>query len=138
MRKKLMEALKRVFRPEFINRVDSVIVFRSLNLDDIKQIVELELKKVAQRLEEHDVALVSSPAALEELAKRGFDPDMGARPLRRIIQQKVEDTLSDAMLAGTYEDGDTIMVDLNEDEEIILRRATEEEVSPPAEPIAAN
>ena len=115
-----------------------MIVFRSLNLDDIKQIVELELKKVAQRLEEHEVALVSTPASLEELAKRGFDPDMGARPLRRIIQQKVEDTLSDAMLAGEYEDGDTIMVDLNDDDEIILRRATEEEASPPAEPIAAN
>jgi ATP-dependent Clp protease ATP-binding subunit ClpC len=138
MRKKLMEALKRVFRPEFINRVDSVIVFRSLNMDDIKQIVDLELKKVAQRLEEHDVALVATPPALEELAKRGFDPDMGARPLRRIIQQKVEDTLSDAMLAGEYEDGDTIMVDLDDDEEIVLRRATEEETSPPAEPVAAN
>jgi len=138
MRKKLMEALKRIFRPEFINRVDSVIVFRSLNMDDIKQIVDLELKKVALRLEEHDVALVATPAALEELAKRGFDPDMGARPLRRIIQQKVEDTLSDAMLAGDYEDGDTIMVDLDDDDEIVLRRATEEEAPPPAEPIAAN
>jgi ATP-dependent Clp protease ATP-binding subunit ClpC len=137
MRKKLMEALKRVFRPEFMNRVDSVIVFRSLNMEDIKQIVNLELKKVAQRLEEHDVTLVATPAALEKLAKQGFDPDMGARPLRRIIQQKIEDALSDGMLAGDYEDGDTIIVD-TQGEEIILHRAVEEEAPPPPEPVAAN
>jgi ATP-dependent Clp protease ATP-binding subunit ClpC len=137
MRKKLMEALKRVFRPEFINRVDSVIVFRSLNMDDIKQIVNLELKKVAQRLEEHEVTLVATPAAVEELGKQGFDPDMGARPLRRIIQQKIEDALSDAMLAGEYEDGDTIVVDVD-GEEIKLRRATEDEIAPPAEPVVAS
>jgi ATP-dependent Clp protease ATP-binding subunit ClpC len=137
MRKKLMEALKRVFRPEFINRVDSVIVFRSLNMDDIKQIVNLELKKVAQRLEEHEVTLVATPAAVEELGKQGFDPEMGARPLRRIIQQKIEDALSDAMLAGEYEDGDTIVVDVD-GEEIKLRRATEDEIAPPAEPVVAS
>jgi ATP-dependent Clp protease ATP-binding subunit ClpC len=121
MRKKLLEALKRIFRPEFINRVDSVIVFRALNMEDIKQIVELELKKVSDRLMEHEINLTATPEALNLLAEQGYDPDMGARPLRRIIQLKVEDTLSDALLAGEYEDGDAIVVDV-EDGEIKLHR----------------
>jgi ATP-dependent Clp protease ATP-binding subunit ClpC len=142
MRKKLMESLRRVFRPEFINRLDSVIVFRSLNKDDIKQIVELELNKVSERLEEHSIILKATPEALEKLADLGYDPEMGARPLRRAIQQKVEDPLSDALLAGTFEDGDTILVDVSgegEDQDIALRRSEGELASPPQpeEPVAA-
>jgi len=136
MRKKLMDSLKRVFRPEFINRLDSVIVFRSLSRDDIKQIVELEIQKVAKRLEEHEIVLDATPAALEALAKLGYDPEMGARPLRRVIQQKVEDALSDELLSGEFEDGDTILVDAEEDE-IKLKRAEPESSSPPSEPVAA-
>jgi len=128
MRKKLMDALKRVFRPEFVNRLDSVIVFRSLNRDDIKQIVELELAKVAQRLEEQSIELTASPEALEQLAEEGYDPDMGARPLRRVIQQKVEDRLSDALLAGEFEEGDVIKV-VVEKGEIRLKLASSEEES---------
>ncbi len=111
MRKKLTESLKKVFRPEFINRLDSVIVFRSLNKDDIRQIVNLELNKVTERLAEHEVTLTATDAALDLLAEQGYDPEMGARPLRRVIQQKVEDPLSDALLAGTFHEGDTILVD---------------------------
>jgi ATP-dependent Clp protease ATP-binding subunit ClpC len=127
MRKKLMESLKRVFRPEFINRVDAVIVFRALAKESIKQIVELELTKVAERLEEHTIVLKPTPAALELLANMGYDPDMGARPLKRVIQQKVEDALSDAMLAGEFEDGDTILIDVA-DEDIKLSRADDKPV----------
>lgn len=127
MRKKLMDSLKRVFRPEFINRVDSVIVFRALNKEDIKQIVELELNKVATRLEEHEIVLTASPEALGLLADLGYDPEMGARPLKRVIQQKVEDTLSDALLAGEFSDGETIVVDVK-DEKIVLRRKEDEPV----------
>ncbi len=129
MRKKLLESLKRVFRPEFINRLDSVIVFRSLNKEDIKKIVLLELDKVAARLEEHEVVLVPTQAALDKLAELGFDPDMGARPLRRIIQQKIEDPLSDRMLSGEFEDGDTIAIDLLEDE-VVLQRGEGKEAQP--------
>jgi len=124
MRKKLLEALKRVFRPEFINRLDAVIVFRSLNKDDIKKIVQLELDKVSYRLREHDISLSATPAAIELLADLGYDPEMGARPLRRIIQQKVEDPLSDALLAGEFDDGDAILIDVVEGE-IKLRRNEE-------------
>jgi ATP-dependent Clp protease ATP-binding subunit ClpC len=121
MRKKLMDSLKRVFRPEFINRVDAVIVFRALNKEDIKQIVQLELNKVGQRLEEHDIIINPTPAALELLAELGYDAEMGARPLKRVIQQKVEDALSDALLAGEFEDGDTIIVDVVEQDIKLLR-----------------
>ncbi len=135
MRKKLMDSLRRVFRPEFINRLDSVIVFRSLNKVDIQQIVQLELNKVAHRLEEHSIVLKATPGALEKLADLGYDPDMGARPLRRVIQQKVEDPLSDALLAGEFEDQDTILVDVVDDE-VLLRRG-EQEKEPPTEALAA-
>ncbi len=125
MRKKLTESLKRIFRPEFINRLDSVIVFRSLNKDDIRQIVSLELGKVTERLAEHAVTLIATEAALDLLAEAGYDPEMGARPLRRVIQQKVEDPLSDALLAGQFHGGDTILVDVAEGE-VVLKRAEEE------------
>ena len=131
MRKKLTESLRRVFRPEFINRVDSVIVFRSLNKEDIEKIVELELNKVAQRLEEHSIILRASPEALAKLSELGYDPEFGARPLRRVIQQKVEDPLSDSLLSGEFEDGDTILVELEEDE-VVLRREQPEIASPPS------
>jgi len=121
MRKKLMESLRRVFRPEFINRLDSMIVFRSLSRQHIEKIVELELAKVAERLVDHEIHLTASPEALARLAELGYDPDMGARPLKRIIQQKVEDAVSDALLSGQFNQGDTIIVDLSEGE-IVLRR----------------
>ena len=132
----LTESLRRVFRPEFINRLDSVIVFRSLNKDDIKQIVELELNKVAKRLVEHDLSMLPTPPALEMLAELGYDPEMGARPLRRVIQQKVEDRLSDALLSGEFKDGDAILVDVVEGE-IKLERTEKKEESPPEEAVAA-
>jgi ATP-dependent Clp protease ATP-binding subunit ClpC len=112
MQKKLMEALKRTFRPEFINRLDSVIVFRSLNKEDIRKIVQLEINKVNLRLEENNIHLRASDAALEFLAEEGYNPEMGARPLRRVVQQKVEDRLSDALLAKEYEEGQNILIDL--------------------------
>jgi ATP-dependent Clp protease ATP-binding subunit ClpC len=136
MRKKLTESLKRVFRPEFINRVDSIIVFRSLSREDITKVVELELDKVAHRLEEHAIVLKATPAALEKLADLGFDPDMGARPLRRVIQQKVEDPLSDSLLAGEFNDNDVIMVDMVDDE-IVLHRSTAETQDQPPEAVIA-
>jgi ATP-dependent Clp protease ATP-binding subunit ClpC len=122
MRKKLLDSLKRVFRPEFINRLDGVMVFRALNKEHIQTIVKLELDKVSLRVKEHEIVLHASPAALQKLGDLGYDPDMGARPLRRVIQQYVEDPLSDALLSGDFEDGNTILVDLAEGEEIILKK----------------
>ena len=137
MRKKLLDALRRVFRPEFINRLDGVIVFHALSRDHIKQIVDLELLKVAKRLVEHDIELSATPEAVDLLAVMGYDPDMGARPLKRVIQQKVEDIFSDALLSGQFEDHDTVIVDAR-DGDIYLRRAEEgEQSSHPTEVVAA-
>jgi ATP-dependent Clp protease ATP-binding subunit ClpC len=135
MRKRLMESLKRVFRPEFINRLDSVMVFHALSKESLREIVSLELKKVAERLEDSEIILKATPEAVEKLASDGYDPDMGARPLKRVIQQKIEDPLSDALLSGKFDDGDTIMVDLEEDE-IVLKQTEGEKTS--SEKVAAN
>ena len=130
MRKKLLDSLKRVFRPEFINRLDAVIVFRSLSKEDIQKIVSLELNKVAARLTDHEIILHATQEALNQLAKEGYDPEMGARPLRRVIQQKVEDRLSDALLSSEFEDGDVIQVDVNEAGEILLKREEKQPSQP--------
>ena len=129
MHKKLTDALRKEFRPEFINRVDSIIVFHALTMDQIKQIVDLELAKVATRLEAYSITLQASEAARVLLAELGYDPEMGARPLRRVIQSKVEDRLSDALLTGEFADGDSISVDVA-DGELVLKpgeRAGEQE-----------
>jgi len=139
MHKKLTESLKRVFRPEFINRLDSVIVFRSLNKDSIRKIVSLELDKVASRLQDHELTLTATTEALDLLAEMGYDPEMGARPLRRVIQQKIEDRLSDAVLSGQFKHGDTIVVDVEvgEDEtEIVLHSQEDGGNELPSEEVA--
>jgi ATP-dependent Clp protease ATP-binding subunit ClpC len=114
MHKKLLEALKRSFRPEFVNRLDSVIVFRALNRADIREIVSLEIQKVQERLVEQSISLVPTDSALDYLAELGYDPEMGARPVRRVIQQQVEERLSDGLLAGDFGTGDRILIDLEE------------------------
>ena len=127
MRKKLNDSLKRAFRPEFINRLDAVVIFRSLNKEDIQHIVSLELDKVAERLKEHNLILTATPAALSALADQGYDAEFGARPLRRVIQQKVEDPLSDRVLSSEFQNGDAVLVSLNSEGEIILERDGEQE-----------
>jgi ATP-dependent Clp protease ATP-binding subunit ClpC len=131
MRKKLLDSLKRVFRPEFINRLDSVIVFRALTRDNIRKIVTLELDKVAERLSGNQIELRATEAALDKLAEEGYDPEMGARPLRRVIQYKIEDRLSDAVLSKEFNDGDEILVDIDpETKDIVLRRSEEDPAQP--------
>jgi len=139
MRKKLMDELKRLFRPEFINRVDNVIVFRALNRDDLAQIVQLELSKVRQRLAEHHITLEISTQATDLLIKEGYSEEYGARPLRRVIQHRVEDPLSDAILSGQFGDGDTVWIDANRDDAedtttIVLRKQDADEPSPELPP----
>jgi ATP-dependent Clp protease ATP-binding subunit ClpC len=120
MRKTLTEQLKRTFRPEFINRVDSIIVFRQLGKEDIRAIVDIILGEVNERLVDHELVLTASDAAKDWLVEHGYDREFGARPLRRLIQQTVEDKLSDAVLSGRFSDGDTVLVDV-EDDEIVLK-----------------
>lgn len=122
MRKKLLDSLRKVFRPEFINRLDGVIVFHPLNAEHIRNIVNVELEKVAVRMREHNIDLTATDAALDVLASEGFNPEMGARPLRRVLQDKVEDHLSDAVLSHEFNDGDHVVVDVNKEKAIILKR----------------
>ena len=100
-----------------------------MNKDDIKKIVSLELDKVAERLKEHNLTLTATPAALMAFADQGYDAEFGARPLRRVIQQKVEDPLSDKLLSGEFTDGESILVDADPDGEILLIRAAVPEPS---------
>jgi len=116
MKEKLLAELKRTFRPEFLNRVDGVMVFKALTKEEIKQIVDLELNKVRERLEEQQIKLKVSEAAKEYLAQEGYDTNFGARPLKRVIQRLVEDPLSEGLLAGEFQEGDTVLADLEDGE----------------------
>ncbi len=122
MRKKLMERLKKAFRPEFLNRLDNVVVFRALNMDDMQRITELEFNKVGALLADQDITLQISETALEKLTREGFDPEMGARPLRRVIQEKVENPLSEALLSHRFHDGDTILFTLDKNGELKMSK----------------
>jgi len=122
MRKNVTEQLRRAFRPEFLNRVDATIVFRALTKEEIKRIVDLELKKVADRLIEHGISMDVTDSAREWLADKGYDPEFGARPLRRLIQNSVEDALSDGILSGSFKLAGIVRV-LAREGELILENA---------------
>ena len=107
------ESLKRTFRPEFLNRIDEVIIFQRLTRESLVQIVTLQIKEIADRLREQDMAIELSDAATEWLAEKGYDPIFGARPLRRTIQRFVESPLSQKLLEGAFDPGDTVLVDLD-------------------------
>jgi ATP-dependent Clp protease ATP-binding subunit ClpC len=124
MSKKLMNRMRKLFRPEFLNRVDAIVVFRALNHDHIKAIVSLEMEKLRKRVLENGYDAQLTEKATDWLAQHGFSPEYGARPLRRLIQQEVETPLSEAILAGDFRIGDTIIVDI-EDDAIVIK--TQEE-----------
>ena len=125
MRKKLMDALKKSFRPEFINRMDSVVVFHALNREHIRMIAAMEITKVATRLKDREIILSATDAALDKLAEKGYDPEMGARPLRRVIQLEIEDQLSDELLSQKFNDGDQIWIDLDCEGGFVLTKTPE-------------
>jgi ATP-dependent Clp protease ATP-binding subunit ClpC len=120
----VLDKLKETFRPEFLNRVDEVIVFHALTQEQVKQIVDLLLNQVVERLKEHGMGLVVDEGAKEMLAREGFDRTLGARPLRRAIQRRIEDVLSELLLYGKFRDGDTVEATVEEGE-ITFRRAEE-------------
>ena len=114
MKTSVLDEVKRFFRPEFLNRIDGSVVFHSLNRDHMHQIIPIELKDVTSNLIEKGIDLVVTDAAKEWLIEKGYDPLYGARPLRRVIQDNVEDNLSDAILAGDLGPADTAIVDLDD------------------------
>jgi ATP-dependent Clp protease ATP-binding subunit ClpC len=127
MKNRIMGELKKVFRPELLNRIDEVIVFHKLTKDQIKHIVDLMLKRLRQQMNEHEVAIELTDSAKELLVEKGYDPAMGARPLRRAIQRVLEDPLADFVLGRQLQPGSTIVVDREEGAEDVTL-----EVVPPA------
>jgi ATP-dependent Clp protease ATP-binding subunit ClpC len=115
MKEKVLDQLKTQFRPEFLNRVDSLVVFRSLSVEEIRQIVELMLARVREQLRGQQMSLEVTQEAKDHIIKLGYDVDYGARPLRRVIQNMIEDPLAEALLLGKYSAGDTIIVDRSEE-----------------------
>ena len=116
-----------MFRPEFLNRIDATIIFPPLTDAEIRNIAMLELNRVRKQLVEHQIELITTDEVLDELAKRGYDPTYGARPLRRVITNTIEDALAEGMLEGRFKDGDRITVEMDENE-IRLRSAREDEL----------
>src|SRR5438046_9390004 len=117
MKTKLTDVMKNSFRPEFLNRVDDIIVFRGLGKDDIKQIIDIELSKVMKRLEEKGLKLILTEEAKELLIAEGYSTEYGARPLRRAIEHLLEDPLSEELLRGTFHGKDRITVKVKEEGE---------------------
>jgi ATP-dependent Clp protease ATP-binding subunit ClpC len=115
MREKVMGQLKQTFRPEFINRIDASIVFHALTPDEIRQIVELLLKRVRTQLAEQDITLEVTDEAMDLLGTRGYDATYGARPLRRLIQNLIEDPLAEGLLNGRFQANSTIRVEVEDD-----------------------
>ena len=129
MKDKVMEEVKRFFRPEFLNRIDATVVFHQLTRVEILEIVDLMMNQVRKELEDKQVELEITDAARDYLGETGFDPVMGARPLRRLIQNEVEDRLSDEILNGRLSAGDIALVDV-EDGSIVIRAKVEEPATP--------
>jgi ATP-dependent Clp protease ATP-binding subunit ClpC len=133
IKKALMGEVEKFFRPEFINRLDDVIVFRPLVRDDLNHIIEFELSKVRKRLEDKGMKLELDQPAKDFLTDKGYNPDFGARPLRRAIGQYVEDPLAENLLSGEFNPGDSINATRQEGKDHLTFSATRPEPQPPAE-----
>jgi len=140
MKNRVQEQIEKVFRPEFLNRVDDTIVFRHLTQEDLGDVIEMELRKVRERLDERGLALTLSQDAKEFLAKKGSNLDFGARPLRRAIENFVEDPLSEELLKGEFEGKDTITIEVKEvggKKQLIFKGSATEPPAEGAPPVGA-
>jgi len=123
MRSKVMETLKESFKPEFLNRIDEVVIYHALPLERIKQIIDIQIRDLENRLSERHVTMKVTDKAREYLARDGYDPAYGARPLKRTLQRKIQDPLALMLLDGKFNEGDTVLVDLSiEKEGLVIRK----------------
>ncbi|HET7747619.1 MAG TPA: AAA family ATPase, partial [Vicinamibacteria bacterium] len=129
-RDRLMDQLRKTFRPEFLNRIDEVVIFHSLGVDQIKEIVDIQLRDLRRRLADRKITIELSDEARRQLAETGYDPTFGARPLKRTIQRMIENPLAVEVLGGKFREGDTVVVDLSPDRE----RFTFKKEAPVAQP----
>jgi ATP-dependent Clp protease ATP-binding subunit ClpB len=123
MKRRVMDAVRAHFKPEFLNRIDELIIFHGLGLEEIKAIIEIQVKKLQQRLLERQIQLQLTEKAKEWLAKEGFDPAYGARPLKRVIQKEIQDQLALKILEGKFKEGDTITADIDSKKGELVFRA---------------
>ncbi len=134
MKDRVLTELKNRFRPEFLNRLDASVVFHALGKDELRRIVDLMLAQVAKSLKEKEITLVVSDAAKDLLGAKGYDPVFGARPLRRVIQNMLEDQLSDAILRGVFHAGDIVEIDARDDRLVMLEQGECRVLQPVGEP----
>lgn len=129
MRRGVMDVVRNTFRPEFLNRVDEIIIFRSLSIEQIKEIVDIQLEYLRKRLVERKIELELTDRAKEALAEKGYDPVYGARPLKRTIQRLIENPLATEILQGNFKEGDTIVVDVDKDKEFTFTKRQKKKVA---------
>ena len=134
MKGRIMEELKRTFRPEFLNRIDEIVVFHALTFAEILQIVDLMVGRVAQQARAQGIELEVTQEVRDMLAREGFDPQFGARPLRRAVQRLIEDPLAEEILLGRFSDGDTVIASLDEDGRLVFLKKEISEAENPPEP----
>ncbi len=133
-RREIERELKNTFRPEFLNRVDEIVIFNDLTLESVAQIVDIQMKEIAERLDEQGLRVELTPAARLWLAEEGFDPQYGARPLRRALQRHIESPLSIRLLHGEFKRGDTVLVDVADGGLVFARQGAPQDV-PAAAPV---
>jgi len=122
MQKRVLASLKNAFRPEFLNRIDENVVFHSLGEKELTKIVKLMVTQLEKRLSEQDIHISLTPKAIKKIAKEGYDPEYGARPIRRAIQKNIEDLLSEEILRGNVIKGQAISIDLDKDDTFIVKK----------------
>jgi ATP-dependent Clp protease ATP-binding subunit ClpB len=123
MRSRVMETLKESFKPEFLNRIDEIVIYHTLPIEQIKHIVDIQVQGLAARLAERRIGLEISDQACAYLAREGYDPALGARPLKRTLQRKVLDPLALMILEGQFAEGDTVLVDVSfKGEGLVIRK----------------
>ncbi len=128
----IQDALRKHFRPEFLNRIDEIIIFHTLTKEQVRAIIDMQMKEISGRLSDHGITIEMTDAARDWVAEQGYDPAFGARPLRRTLQKQVESPLSVKLLKGEFQDGDTVVVDYNEDEGLVFIRQDELVVKMPS------
>jgi ATP-dependent Clp protease ATP-binding subunit ClpC len=126
MREKILEEAKKTFRPEFLNRLDDIIVFRSLTKPDLITILDLEITKVMQRLKARNIVLQLDEKAKDFLVGKGYDPQYGARPMRRSVERFLEDPLAEEILKGSFHEGDPVVVSADNDRLVFSQNAAAE------------
>jgi ATP-dependent Clp protease ATP-binding subunit ClpC len=137
MKNKMVEEMKKLFRPEFLNRVDEVIVFQHLKREEILEIAELYLKRVNQQAASMGITIDLSDAVKNMLVEQGYDANLGARPLRRAVQRFIEDPLSEELLLGRFQSGDMILADMEDGKTVIFKRQSAEPGEPPQKELAS-